>query len=158
MNPVVDVSKVYVSLGFKVRYPNTDFFIKRGLAGKVHRGIDFAPKPEFVSTPLFIAAPVTGIVVFAGFHTQFGNMVVIKSQEGDKLFLHMMCHLRKISNQVIYNKQVLKGTLIGIMGKTGTATGVHLHYQVEQETNNEWQSHPWVQGNWSFINPQVYCT
>lgn len=154
MGPIAEFDKVFEACGFGIKYPEDDFYTKRKLAGKRHRGIDFAPKPEFVSSPIFICAPIDGTVVFAGFHTQFGNMVVIKSADGE--YLHMMCHLRKISSTVLYNKPIHKGLVIGIMGASGTAKCIHLHYQVEQVGEQPWQSHPWIQGNWKFIDPRPW--
>ncbi len=159
MNPVANYKNCKVTLKYKQPYPNNAFFRKRRLAGKAHRGIDFAPKDELKGQPFFIIAPVTGEVIFAGRHTQFGNMVVIKSVEHGREYLHMLCHLRSISRQtVMYGKRIRKGIILGLMGRTGTATGVHLHYQVEIRLDRQRQTHPWAEGYWKHINPSSYLT
>jgi len=153
-HPIYEKDKCYISLKYGIKYPNTSFFIKRGLANKPHRGVDFGVLDKYKGTPIFLVAPVSGTVVFAGFHTQFGNMVVIRCIENGFEYLHMLCHMKKISSEVVYNKRINAGTIIGVMGMTGTATGIHLHYQVEILTDGDWQSHPWVLGCWQWVDPK----
>ncbi|MDQ0201001.1 peptidoglycan DD-metalloendopeptidase family protein [Neobacillus ginsengisoli] len=91
--------------------------------GKMHKGIDIA-RP---SNPTIKAAD-NGIVVSAGWDNGgYGNMIVIDHQNG---FQTIYGHLASIS--VRAGQSVEKGSSIGIMGQTGDATGVHLHFEVHK--------------------------
>jgi murein DD-endopeptidase MepM/ murein hydrolase activator NlpD len=89
---------------------------------KPHKGIDLAgvPKGNAVYTP------TDGVVILAAISSSAGNWV--KIQSGNKVFVFM--HLNKF---IVKNKDfVKKGQQIGEVGTTGQSTGVHLHYQVEE--------------------------
>lgn len=88
--------------------------------GKMHKGIDIARPSD-----LTIKAADNGVVVYAGWGGAFGNKIVIDHQNG---FQTIYGHLSSIGVQV--GQIVSKGTAIGIMGATGDATGVHLHFEV----------------------------
>jgi murein DD-endopeptidase MepM/ murein hydrolase activator NlpD len=86
----------------------------------VHQGIDFsAPKGASVR------ATAGGVVAFAGRSGAFGRMVVVDHGGGWRT---RYAHLKKIT--VRANAEVRKGTVIGKVGKSGNATGYHLHYEV----------------------------
>ncbi len=89
--------------------------------GKLHKGIDIA-RP---SNPTIKAAD-NGVVTFAGWDSGgYGNKVIINHQNG---FTTLYGHMSSISVRV--GQTVSKGQAIGIMGATGDATGVHLHFEV----------------------------
>lgn len=73
-----------------------------------------------------IMAAHEGRVVYTGhdFHG-YGNMVLI---EFDDEWATLYAHLRRI--RVRQGEYVHAGTTIGTMGKTGHATGVHLHFEL----------------------------
>ncbi|WP_251554429.1 peptidoglycan DD-metalloendopeptidase family protein [Neobacillus muris] len=89
--------------------------------GKKHKGIDIA-RPSNRT----IKAADNGVVVSAGWDNGgYGNKVIIDHQNGMRtLYAHMA------SINVKQGQTVSKGTAIGVMGATGDATGVHLHFEV----------------------------
>lgn len=86
----------------------------------VHPGVDYAAG---LSDPVFAAT--AGQVVFAGWLRGYGNAVIIRSSTGlQTLYAHMSSLL------VSEGEEVSQGVKVGKAGKTGTATGVHLHFEV----------------------------
>jgi murein DD-endopeptidase MepM/ murein hydrolase activator NlpD len=105
-------------------WPTGGGYISSGMGyrwGKLHKGIDIA-RP---SNPTIKAAD-NGVVTFAGWDSGgYGNKVIINHQNG---FTTLYGHMSSISVRV--GQTVTKGQSIGIMGATGDATGVHLHFEV----------------------------
>lgn len=86
----------------------------------IHEGIDFIAEP---GTRVISAAG--GVVVFAEFHPQYGNLVEI--DHGNE-FSSRYAHLSKM---LVKPGQVIKrGQEIGASGNTGRSTGPHLHFEV----------------------------
>lgn len=163
MHPIVQKDKCYVSFPYMAKYPDTDYFKNRGIAGKRHKGVDFAPKKDaggksIIEGPVVLVSPVKGEVVFARFHKQYGNMVVIRYIEASQEYLFLLCHLDKIRNTVLKGTQIEKGEIIGTMGSTGTSTAQHLHFQVEVRLADASPTHYWVPGTFKPVNPMKYCT
>jgi murein DD-endopeptidase MepM/ murein hydrolase activator NlpD len=86
----------------------------------MHEGIDFEVDK---GTPVHAAAG--GVVSFAGFHPQYGNLVEI--DHGNDLSTRY-AHLSKIL--VKTGEIVMRGAVIALSGSTGRATGPHLHFEV----------------------------
>lgn len=86
----------------------------------MHEGIDFIVD---VGTPVVAAAG--GVVQFAGFHPQYGNMIDI--DHGNDLVTRY-AHLSKV--MVKEGDVVQRGRRIGSSGNTGRTTGPHLHFEV----------------------------
>ncbi|HWU42654.1 MAG TPA: M23 family metallopeptidase, partial [Bdellovibrio sp.] len=88
---------------------------------KPHLGIDLAaPK----GTPILAAQE--GTVIYAGREFRgYGKMVIIESGEG---WATLYAHFDKIL--ISEGQKVHKGEVIGAMGRTGHATGVHLHFEI----------------------------
>jgi len=86
----------------------------------MHEGIDFITD---TGTPVVAAAG--GVVQFAGFHPQYGNMIDI--DHGNDLVTRY-AHLSKV---LAKEGDVLqRGRRIGDSGNTGRSTGPHLHFEV----------------------------
>lgn len=86
-----------------------------------HKGVDLS-----ASLGSRVSAPAAGKVVAAGYqHNGYGNIVEIKHANG---FMTKYAHLNKIyvkkGDNVVYNQA------IGEVGRSGRATGSHLHYEV----------------------------
>jgi murein DD-endopeptidase MepM/ murein hydrolase activator NlpD len=91
-----------------------------------HKGIDIAGK---LNTPILAVAD--GQVVKSYFSNTYGNVVFIKHPSH---FVTVYAHLNK---RAVFEGQTIKqGTVIGKMGRTGQATGTHLHFETHQQ---EWR-------------------
>lgn len=88
-----------------------------------HLGIDLAaPK----GTP--IIASQSGTVIYAGREFKgYGKMVLIESGDG---WATLYAHFDKIL--VTEGQKVRQGEVVGAMGRTGRATGVHLHFEIRK--------------------------
>ena len=86
-----------------------------------HPGVDLAAEPN---TPIYAAE--TGVVVFAGWHRDgYGELVIIDHGDG------WTTYYAHLANRFVgCGDQVTKGQIIGEMGMTGNATGVHLHFEI----------------------------
>jgi murein DD-endopeptidase MepM/ murein hydrolase activator NlpD len=85
-----------------------------------HSGIDIC---NVENTP--IQATADGEVTEAGNMDRYGNGVLLShSDQLETLYAHM-ARVRVKSGQ-----KVSRGDILGDMGRTGNATGVHLHYEV----------------------------
>ncbi len=87
---------------------------------KFHAGIDISAP---YGSP--VLATSAGRVIYAGWIRGYGNVVIIYHGYGfTTLYAHM-------SSLAVRNKDyVLKGQVIGYVGRSGRATGSHLHYEV----------------------------
>jgi murein DD-endopeptidase MepM/ murein hydrolase activator NlpD len=87
-----------------------------------HGGIDYAA-PE--GTP--VHATADGVVEFAGIQRGYGNVIVVKHREP---LATLYAHLSAFAPSVTPGFRVRQGELIGFVGRTGWATGPHLHYEM----------------------------
>ncbi|HZR03488.1 MAG TPA: M23 family metallopeptidase [Burkholderiales bacterium] len=85
-----------------------------------HEGLDFSAQE---GTPIHAAAG--GVVVYAGAHPQYGNMVEI--DHGNDLVTRY-AHASKLLVKV--GDVTLQGSKIAEVGNTGRSTGAHLHFEV----------------------------
>jgi murein DD-endopeptidase MepM/ murein hydrolase activator NlpD len=87
-----------------------------------HEGIDVMAE---IGTPIYAAAG--GVVIFSGTHPQYGNMIEIDHGNGlITRYAHASKRLVKVGDLVV------RGVEIGKVGKTGRATGSHLHFEVRR--------------------------
>jgi murein DD-endopeptidase MepM/ murein hydrolase activator NlpD len=89
----------------------------------MHEGLDISNSRW---TPIFATAD--GIVTTSGPNSSFGNLVVLDHGNG---YMTKFGHLTKI--MVDKGQLVKRYGLIGYMGDTGRATGIHLHYEVHRD-------------------------
>lgn len=94
--------------------------------GRMHQGIDIARPSSYG-----IVAADNGVVTTTGWHSTYGNRVVITHNNGyETLYAHLS------SIEVSVGQTVPQGTKIGVMGSTGRSTGVHLHFEVFKNGSN----------------------
>ena len=88
---------------------------------RAHKGVDYAAP---YGTP--IKATGSGKIVFQGTKGGYGRTVIL--QHGTRystLYAHMSRHARGLKT----GSRVRQGQVIGYIGKSGLATGPHLHYE-----------------------------
>ena len=96
--------------------------------GRVHTGVDFGGS---MGTPIYSAQD--GIVIKAGTHSTYGNVVMIDHGGG---IVTLYAHCSSINVSV--GQVVKRGSMIATIGTTGRSTGPHLHFEVRvngQHTN-----------------------
>ncbi len=111
---ILPVRNAWISSGFGLR---TDPFTGHQ---ERHEGVDLAAD---VGTPVMAAGG--GIVTFAGFHHDFGNLVEIDHGDG---IVTRYAHCSRLD--VKEGEVVRRGQIIAAVGQTGHATGPHLHFEV----------------------------
>ncbi|WP_042457985.1 peptidoglycan DD-metalloendopeptidase family protein [Neobacillus dielmonensis] len=87
-----------------------------------HKGIDIAGD---INTP--ILSVDEGVVEKSYFSDTYGNVIFIKHPNQ---FVTVYAHLNK--RNAAQGQRVKQGEVIGYMGQTGQATGVHLHFESHQ--------------------------
>jgi murein DD-endopeptidase MepM/ murein hydrolase activator NlpD len=90
---------------------------------KFHEGLDIANSRW---TPIYATAD--GIVTTSNGNSNFGNLVVIDHGNG---YTTKYAHMTKI--MVEKGQLVKRYGLVGYMGDSGRATGIHLHYEVHRD-------------------------
>lgn len=99
---------------------------------RYHYGIDFHASSDTVY------AIMEGKVTLLGANKSLGNYIVIDHSGFQSIYGHLSSFLIK------QNYPVRPGTVIGITGQTGRATGEHLHFSIKYKN--------------SFINPLLFLT
>lgn len=89
--------------------------------GTIHEGLDFAAP---MGSP--IRAVSSGRVVYSGWATGYGYVVIIEHQKGLRT---LYAHNSKLLVSV--GESVGKGEVISRSGNTGNSTGPHLHFEVQ---------------------------
>ncbi|HCP47367.1 MAG TPA: peptidase M23 [Deltaproteobacteria bacterium] len=90
---------------------------------RLHTGLDIAA-PR--GTP--VIAPADGHVVFAGYHSAYGNLVVIDHGYG---ITTKYAHTSRVL--VRAGQRVQRGDVLARVGNTGRSTGPHLHFEVHKD-------------------------
>ncbi len=88
---------------------------------RAHRGVDYAAP---TGTP--VKATGDGRVTFAGLQGGYGHTVIL--QHGEK-YTTLYAHLSGYAEGLKSNQRVTQGDVIGYVGKSGLASGPHLHYE-----------------------------
>jgi murein DD-endopeptidase MepM/ murein hydrolase activator NlpD len=86
----------------------------------MHQGVDISWWP---GAP--VRATADGVVVFAGMKGGYGRTIQIQHEYG---FQTLYAHCSSL--RVYEGQKVKKGEIISFLGRTGRATGFHLHYEV----------------------------
>ncbi|HKX18523.1 MAG TPA: peptidoglycan DD-metalloendopeptidase family protein [bacterium] len=89
----------------------------------LHTGIDIAAS---MGAPVEAAA--NGTVLYVGWMTGYGNVVVLDDGNGvSTVYAHLSSYL------VHVGQSVTRGEVIARVGSTGWSTGPHLHFEVRQD-------------------------
>ena len=131
--PSIPPTAGYLSSGFGVRVSP---FSRGNEAGDgllgYHAGIDIS---NVLDTP--IQATADGEVLDAGWMDRYGWGVRVRHTTDQET---LYAHLNRVD--VKAGQRVSRGDILGTMGRSGSATGVHLHYEVRR--------------NGKAVNPQPY--
>lgn len=106
----------------------TSFALRGGYRGKFHNGMDIAAP---LGTPVYAAED--GTVANIGNQDKYcpkgayGRYIIINHTNN---LTTLYAHLSLIDQSIREGKEVKRGELIGYVGKTGYATGPHLHLTV----------------------------
>ncbi|MCL5999436.1 MAG: peptidoglycan DD-metalloendopeptidase family protein [Chloroflexi bacterium] len=118
-------------------YPTTQRTLSGYNFGRVHPGLDFDGD---MGNPIYAAD--SGTVIFAGDSVNaagrfvgYGRYVVIDHGNG---YQTLYAHSSEL--YVTCGQQVLKGSLIAVVGSTGNSTGPHLHFELRNQRRavNPW--------------------
>ncbi|MBU4226945.1 LysM peptidoglycan-binding domain-containing protein [bacterium] len=85
-----------------------------------HSGIDIG-----APTGTNIVAAESGRVSYSGYMRGYGNVIILSHNEG-----YSTVYAHNSVNSVKKGQYVTKGNIIGKVGRTGNATGSHLHFEV----------------------------
>ena len=88
---------------------------------RAHKGVDYA-----ASTGTPIKASGDGKIVHRGKKGGYGRTVIIRH---GGTYSTLYAHMHKYARNTQVGKRVKQGQIIGYIGKSGLATGPHLHYE-----------------------------
>lgn len=91
---------------------------------RMHRGVDFG-----VPTGTPIMAAGDGIIEKRGLNGEYGNYIRIRHNAD---YATAYAHMSRFAPEFTVGSRVRQGQIIGYVGKTGMATGPHLHFEVMQ--------------------------
>ena len=100
----------------------TSRFGERDVEPKNHTGIDIA-----ANTGKKIVSAIDGIVEEVSTTGEYGNHIIIKTDDITTLYAHCSKLLVK------EGEEVKKGDNIAEVGNTGNSTGPHLHFEIKKE-------------------------
>jgi len=109
--------------------PLSNYIETQGIHG--YNGVDLAPVGD-KNAPIFASA--SGDVVIAregGWNGGYGNYVVISHGNGSQT---LYSHMSKVATYA--GQHVVQGQVIGYVGKSGLATGPHLHFEIRSGIRN----------------------
>lgn len=110
----------------KITNPHGERKSPFGVGMQFHEGVDIAAKKGVA-----VKASYTGKIVEASSNEILGKHVVIEHELKGETFKTTYAHLDKYNVKV--GQTVKQGRVIGKVGKTGRATGEHLHFEIEDE-------------------------
>jgi murein DD-endopeptidase MepM/ murein hydrolase activator NlpD len=127
----------------KANFAQTRSYVYAGqqVDRQTHLGLDLASTAR---AP--VPAPNSGVVLFAGWMTLYGNAVIIDHGYG---LLSLCGHLSTV--EVAAGEQVARGQIVATSGATGLAGGDHLHLEISLHGQSvdplEWLDAKWITDN-----------
>lgn len=110
----IDLARISSHFNLKRRHPVLNRI-------RAHKGVDYVAK-----TGTRIKATGKGIITYRGHKGGYGKVVII--QHGQR-YSTLYAHLSKFRNRQRVGHRVEQGDIIGYVGRSGLATGPHLHYE-----------------------------
>ncbi len=118
----VDIRGVILARAPTMGCLSSGFGPRKGGSSRFHAGIDLA-----TVTPRPVRAAADGVVERADYEGAWGNKILIEHRRG---VATRYAHLSEYAPHIVRGRRVSAGEVIGLTGKTGNATGVHLHYEI----------------------------
>jgi murein DD-endopeptidase MepM/ murein hydrolase activator NlpD len=104
--------------------PQSNGDIQGANCGSPHKGVDYPRADRGVAAPpIYNLHP--GKVVFAGFRRDYGNRIVIDEGHGKFTTYNHLSSFAVAKS----GKTLPAGTILGVMGNTGSSSGTHLHLE-----------------------------
>ena len=110
----VDFARVSSGFNLKRKHPILNKI-------RAHKGVDYA-----ASTGTPIKASGDGKIIHRGTKGGYGRTIIIK--HGTR-YSTLYAHMHKYARNTQTGKRVKQGQIIGYVGRSGLATGPHLHYE-----------------------------
>ena len=110
----VDFARISSKFNLKRRHPILNRI-------RAHTGVDYA-----ASTGTPIKASGDGKIIHRGNKGGYGRTIIVK--HGIR-YSTLYAHMQKYARNTQVGKRVKQGQIIGYVGKSGLATGPHLHYE-----------------------------
>jgi hypothetical protein len=127
------------------------------LTDEQHAGVDYLPDDS--NEPILASADgIVRIVAETGDSHGFGNVVVLEhTLPGGGHVSTVYGHLR-VPSSVKEGDCVRRGTRLGIMGDTGAAANVHLHFEVKEEPKigPPWGYTSGDPDDYGYFDPKLY--
>lgn len=135
-NPLGGVGMSYTTITAYFLDPN--YFLQ---FGKVHTGVDLVPNDTYYANSktykethqVVVFSTINGSV--RHFIDEYGGETV-EVTNSDSSLKAIFVHFKTVF--VNSGATIKAGTPLGIMGKTGFATGEHVHYEIQLKNGNSW--------------------
>lgn len=121
---IVDTQTHNLTAGYG---PRRVFYVNGVRTAPFHYGMDFAPEIKGTNTILYM--PKAGTVRSVGTKRDAGRYVIAYIPQWNKWIRY--CHMQ--SYAVRTGDRLPEAHPVGRMGATGTATGVHVHFEVYED-------------------------
>ena len=120
--------------------------------GTIHRGLDIA-----TSGSKNVYSILTGSVHSIGYDNSQGNWIVVwDNRENSATYGYASLYMHLAKRPLLeIGQNIEAGDYIGLEGKTGDATGVHLHVEMQDisKFNNKWH---WSYNKSDYLDPTKY--
>ena len=135
-NPFGGPGMTYTSI--TAHYLDSRYFLN---FGRIHTGVDLVPTDTYFSTSktfqesgqIIIFSTINGTARY--YTDQYGGKTIEVTNDEDTYkvkFIHF-------KNVLVSSGSVRAGIPVGVMGRTGRATGEHLHYEVQVKQGSGWR-------------------
>lgn len=114
-----------------------------GFGKEWHQGVDLASTGK---VPIYASA--AGVISRAQALSSYGNVVMIRHTINGKVYETNCAHLDSYCVRI--GQRVRQGQQIGVIGNTGRAFGIHLHFEIHRGL--------WATGQPNAIDPMNYIS
>lgn len=116
------------------KYGNREYTYNGKRVKDFHSGVDLIATPR-IENPEILAIEDGVVTDLVKTGEQYGRACFVRIKHDGGMY-SLYYHLKSGSICVSKGAEVKRGQKIGIMGATGLATGVHLHFQVDRGSND----------------------